>query len=286
MNSSKTFGKWFIEYDLEDGGRIKRLCFDGFDLLTTEPADFKPPVNDFGKFETRPVYGYDDCFPSVESCIYPTKKWMVPDHGELCWLPWKGKGSDDYLVFSVKSQELPIVFKRTLFFEEKRLTWLFEVENHGEDEWTYQHVMHPLLDIENLTDVKLPNFKSVIDEAEGDLGIKSPEKLRDFLFSIKSGEARMLYLLESQSNTVQWMYKNGMQVEVSFPLEIFSSLGIWWDNWGYPDEEGHRRCECAFEPIAGITSKLDEAFEAGLVNKVAPGHRVSWKIYWQIKRSS
>lgn len=285
MNKSEIFGDWLVDYDLKDGGRIKRLCFNGFDLLTREPSQFTPPSQDFGKFETRPVYGYDDCFPSVERCGYPGKEWVVPDHGELCWLPWEVEQKTGQLTFSVKSQALPVTFKRELFFGENELRWSFEVNNHGNEWLPFQHVMHPLLNIEDIADVKLPGFKSVVDESEGELKIKSSEDLRDFLFSVGKGHARMLYLVQPDDNKVQWKYKNGVCVEMSFPQEYFSSIGIWWDHWGYPNEEGHRRCECAFEPIAGLTSKLDDAHKAGLATYVEPDSYITWDIRWKIKKN-
>ncbi|MDZ7718302.1 MAG: hypothetical protein U5K72_05720 [Balneolaceae bacterium] len=108
---------WFVEFEPDDGARISRLCYHGFDLLTTGPDHFKPPSKDFGEYETRPVFGYDDCFPSVEACRYPGLEWVVPDHGELCWLEWNAEVQSDKIVFSVESEVLPIIFKRTLHFK-------------------------------------------------------------------------------------------------------------------------------------------------------------------------
>ncbi len=82
------FDKWLVEYTKEDGARLNRLSFDNHDLMTIEPELFHPPSTDYGEYETRPVYGYDDCFPSVDVCEFPGKEWNIPDHGELCWLGW------------------------------------------------------------------------------------------------------------------------------------------------------------------------------------------------------
>jgi len=85
--NSFRFKHWFVRYAPSDGGRIGILRYKGIDLLTTAPDCFKPPLEDFGAYELRPVYGYDDCFPSVSACRYPGLTWEVPDHGEVCWLP-------------------------------------------------------------------------------------------------------------------------------------------------------------------------------------------------------
>jgi hypothetical protein len=59
-------GRWTLDCSLADGARIGRLQFDGIDLLTRAPAAFRPPAGDYGDYELRPVYGYDDCFPTVD----------------------------------------------------------------------------------------------------------------------------------------------------------------------------------------------------------------------------
>ncbi len=47
-------------FDPDDGARIGRLSYKGMDLLTTPLEQKQVPAKDYGKFETRPVYGYDD----------------------------------------------------------------------------------------------------------------------------------------------------------------------------------------------------------------------------------
>ncbi len=98
MKKAVKFGRWMIEYDLDNGARLNRLCFDKFDLLTTNPENFRPPSEDYGEYETRPVFGYDDCFPSVDQCNYPGMDWKIPDHGELCWLKWNVEAQGNRLI--------------------------------------------------------------------------------------------------------------------------------------------------------------------------------------------
>ena len=71
MKQKAQFGPWLVEFTLKDGGRLDRLTYNNINLLTVEPDKFQPPQSDYGEYETRPVYGYDDCFPSVETCKFP-----------------------------------------------------------------------------------------------------------------------------------------------------------------------------------------------------------------------
>ena len=281
----ETFEKepWFLEYELDDGARISRLCYHGADLLTPPPNQFKPPMKDFGEYENRPVYGYDDCFPSVESCKYPGMNWMVPDHGELCWLEWNAEIQSDKIIFSVESEVLPLLFTRILHFRKSQLIWRFEVQNKGRKTLPFQHVIHPLIKLTEIKDLQFPDFALINNEIGELLDFKTPKDFRDFLLSTGEGETYMLYLQSPKGNYVQWTYKNGLQVKMEFPANKFSTIGVWWNHLGYPDEEGCRRCECAFEPISGSSSKLEDVYNEGHSHFIEPGEVKSWNLTWKIE---
>ncbi len=282
MKKIETFEKWLVEYDLNDGARLSRLCFDGFDLLTTAPRHFKQPEKDFGLFETRPVYGYDDCFPSVESCLYPGADWNIPDHGELCWLDWDLDHQPDKLVFSVKSKLLPVIFKRTMHFKESELCWQFELINHSSKDLPFQHVMHPLIKPNEIKNIRFPEFDEVWNEQNELLSIQGPESLSQFLLNSPKGSVHMLYIQGVKAGSVSLVYRNGLEVRMNFPKDLFPTLGVWWNNSGYPDEDGCRRSECAFEPIAGLRSSLLESFEKNRCQFVKAHAAESWEITWSV----
>jgi hypothetical protein len=258
MSRSNTvkIGRWKIECDLADGARIGQLSFDGVDLLTTKPADFLPPKADYGRYETRPVYGYDDCFPTVEAC----GQW--PDHGELCWLRWSGTP----VACSVASELSPLQFTRRLDFEDNRLRWSFAVENSGDTPYPVQHVMHPLMPVEEIDTIELP-------AGEG----YDANQVAAELLALPSGNARMLFLKNVTDGLVRVGLRRGLQLTVCFPTNLFPTLGIWWNNQGYPDESGLRRSECAFEPVPGPDSKLNN----GTTLSVPAQGRIAWHIDWE-----
>ena len=93
----------------------------------------------------------------------------------------------------------------------------------------------------------------------------------------------MLYLQGLSIGRFGLAFSDDLRISVEFPVELFPTLGIWWDNEGYPDEEGCRRIECAFEPIPGSTSRLSEAYLEGKCLRINPGETVAWKIHWLIE---
>lgn len=277
------YKKWYVKYIPEDGARLGRISFDGFDLVTTKPEVFKAPKEDYGLYETRPVYGYDDCFPSVETGTYPGKDWIVPDHGELCWLSWQSEQGVDLLSFSVKSQNLPVVFKRELQFTEDALTWNFEVLNLGESDIPFQHVIHPMIPLNKVKKFSLPDFETVYDATnEKILDLQTPADVNSYLLSKEKGTADMLFIQHIIGNEIGLTFTGDLNMRITFPAEHFNTIGIWWNNSGYPDEKGYRRNECGFEPITGLSSNLSAEYKRGKYLSVAPGKCFKWQVNWKM----
>ena len=283
MKQKFQFGPWFTEYDSNDGARLNSLQYNDIDILTQEPRNFKVPKNDFGRYETRPVYGYDDCFPSVEESKFPNSDWLIPDHGELCWLPWKTERSTDTLTFSVKSQKIPVTFERKMRFENNQLVWSFTVDNFGNVPIPFQYVMHPLMPLSAITDVKLPEFESVFDDIKKKrLPLSNSKTMREFLLAQQPGSTNMLFIQNISEGKLSWELLNKIKIELIFSKKLFPTIGVWWNYDSYPDEEDCRRNECALEPIPGMNSTLLDAFNTKDHLTVQPGKMFQWEVVWRI----
>ena len=275
---------WAIETIPDDGGRIRRLSYQGNELLYQASSVFHPPVNDYGLYETRPVYGYDDCFPSVDKCKFPcAPEFDVPDHGELCWRKWTVKRNANVLAFKTASSVLPVEFRRILEFSGGILNWNFEVSNHGTSPVPFLHVMHPLMPLYMVTGLRVPEFSSVFDEVnQKEMSFTDAHAVEEYLLNLDRGEFAMLILRGVKAGRITIDFKSRLSLEILFPEKQFPSVGIWWNNSGYPAEGGLERCECAFEPIPGICSSLERCFNDGKYLSVLPGSILSWNVRWAI----
>jgi hypothetical protein len=275
---------WYIESIPDDGGRISRLAYKGNDLLCRAPEVFTPPVKDYGLYETRPVYGYDDCFPTVDGCKFPcAPEFDVPDHGELCWLKCTVERNGNVLAFKTASRKLPFEFTRQLAFSGNALTWNFEVSNRGSRPIPFLHVMHPLMPLPEVTGFEMPEFSSVYDEIyKREISFPDAKALERYLMNLSPGKISMLILRGFKSGRMNVNFKFPLRVEIIFSEKQFPSIGIWWNNSGYPDEDGLRRCECAFEPIPGYCSSLKRCWDYGKYLSVEPGSILSWNVKWKI----
>lgn len=249
---------WQIAGSLTDGARITRLRFGTLDLLTAAPGSFRAPRTDYGRYETRPVYGYDDCFPTVDAC----DGW--DDHGELCWLPWEGTLLD----CQVRSRRLPWTFRRQLEFGPRTLTWRFSVRNDGDTAAPVQHVMHPLMPLDQIVAIHVPQGTDY----------DAATVARD-LIALPKGRHTMLFLNGIVAGCFRLGFRAGLSLTVQFDPRLFPTLGIWWNNASYPDEPGLRRIECAFEPTPGPDSRLSN----GTTLVIPPRTERAWQITWRIE---
>ncbi len=280
------FGNWHIQCLPEDGGRISILKYAGQDLLTLNHPAFKPPDKFYGEYETRPVYGYDDCFPSVDPCIYPDEQFECRDHGELCWQKWQVNTNNNSLICYTKCDKPRVAFKRTLEFSKNKLTWRFEVTNESNKKINFLHVMHSLLPLERIESIQLPAFGKIAEENKKvDPYLKNAHEVANHLLSIKDGTYVMLLLKEISEGSIKLGLHKGITLHMSFDINLFPTIGIWWNKAGYPDEEGMQRTECAFEPIPGTCSNLSESFRNGVYLSVGRGKVFSWEIKWEIENS-
>jgi len=278
-------GLWDIECLPDDGGRIAALRFDGRDLLTAAPEPFVPPAEPPGRYETRPVYGYDDCFPSVDACTYPGRdRFEVPDHGELIWLPWRVCVEEGRLICQATCRLLPAVFRRTLRADGAALRWDYEIENASDEPLPCLHVPHALMPPQEITGLDLPDCRAVHDESrEGIPPWSGGDDPAAYLLAGKPGTANMLLLRGCERGRAEVAFRDGPVVEIAWPVELFPTLGIWWNKGGFPAEKGLGRRECALEPMPGPASSLATSHHAGQCLHAPPRGRLAWSITWTVR---
>ena len=277
------FGNWYIQCLSDDGARISILRYEGQDLLTANPPSFKAPDQFYGEYETRPVYGYDDCFPTVDPCAFTDRFIEYKDHGELCWLDWQVQVEGNKLICSVDCLNPRVTFKRILEFIGNRLIWQFEVENTSDMKVDFLHVMHALLPLSQIRSIELPGFAKILDDINLVVpALKGADQVASHLLEIQSGGYEMLLLKDIDADSVKLGLQNNLNLQMTFDNKLFPTLGIWWNNRGYPEEAGLRRAECAFEPIPGASSNLFKSYNDGVCLAVEPGKSMHWEIVWKM----
>ena len=262
--------EWLCACDPSDGGRLTRLRWRDVDLLTQPDPNFLPGEG----FESRPVYGYDDCFP----CVAPQKG--IPDHG-FCWSmrPESVRLQDGLcctFIFPGGSR-----LHRRLRFEESKLIWAFRIENPTDSDIRAQHVMHALMPPSAIHAIHAPRCAVCVDSLNGD--IIPPEAARTPLGLCSKGNARMLLLREITTGEVTLHLHNDHRIRIHFDPGLFPTLGLWMDRGGYPAHAP--RQEIAVEPIPGPSGSLKDALGCGQALHVPARGRLDWEIQWRMIRA-
>ncbi len=279
------FENWQVKCIPDAGARISLLKYKGFNLLTSEPAYFNTPLKDYGEYETRPVYGYDDCFPSVDACLHPVDGFRIRDHGQVCWMSWQTEIHDNKLICTADCDKPKSLFTRTLEFYKDTLIWKFEISNKSRDPLVFLHVVHPLMPLREISKIEVPAFEKVFDEVTSkEQGINSSTELNTCLLNIKPGNFKMLLLTNVHEGFINLSFLNGLKIRMVYDRKLFPTIGIWWNNCGYPDEKGLQRCECAFEPVPGTNSNLEKSFKDGVFLTVDPAGTFNWELTWRITK--
>ena len=155
---------------------------------------------------------------------------------------------------------------------------------NGELCWLpWLHVMHPLFDPDAIQSVKAPEFAEAYDEhCTAGMALNRADAVARFLLEQETGLAKMILLRGVREGRIEIDFKSGPALIVEFPVDLYPTLGIWWNNGGYPDENDLRRRECAFEPIPGSSSDLAQSARHGSCPVTAPGKETAWRVVWRV----
>jgi len=277
-------GPWAVQCIPSEGARLSRLTYDGKDLLTGEPESFRP-LPEFGLFETRPAYGYDDCFPSVDECRHPSGA-DIPDHGEVIWRDWLVRADADRLICHADCEVLPVCFHREMVFVDSTIRWEFTVVNESDSAVPFMHAMHGLMDPGRITGLRLPVCRDIVSEITGaSWGPgEDPAAATECVLGLEAPSAEMLLLRDCRDGHVEADFRGGPTLEIEWSVDVLPTLGIWWNVGGYPDADGLSRHECAFEPMAGTWSSLERSLADGDCQLVPAGASTTWSLSWHVRR--
>lgn len=149
------------------------------------------------------------------------------------------------------------------------------------------HVMHALLPLNEVCGVRVPEFSLAIDEIEEEPAeLETPDDVADHLLARPEESTAMLLLRGVETGIYEVAFRTGLRLQVHFESDLFPTLGIWWNRGCYPDEDGCRRTECAFEPIPGAWSSLARATEEAGVPLVPAGEGLGWEVSWIIREDT
>ena len=113
-----------------------------------------------GRFD---VGGFDECFPTVGPCPYPTEPWKgtaLPDHGEVWSIPWAASLEKDALHLVTHGVRLPYLLEKTIrLLGRGRVRFDYQATNPSPFPMPFLWSSHPLFSLRPGMELSLPVAK-------------------------------------------------------------------------------------------------------------------------------
>jgi galactose mutarotase-like enzyme len=223
-------------------------------------------------------FGWDEMFPTVDPCPFPTEPFLgssVPDHGELWQLEWDVvEASPSALSQRATSKRFSYTFNRRLRITDATLRCDYECVVFSDVPVPMLWALHPQFDMHVGSRVTLDcDVESVLDTSDaasvhevswlGNLEVE-----RDVL----EGADRMIYVQHDQdAYGASIIDLSGSFLKMSWDNQFAPYFGIWLDRGRYTQES-----VVALEPTNGFFDDLARAYENELIRYFEPGVPTSW----------
>ena len=242
--------------------------------------------------------GWDECFPSVAECEYPSAPWQgaaIQDHGELWSQTTQFEINEQADKIALLNRwggiALPYTFTRNITILEKsaRLRVDYEVKNKSDQPINYVWCIHPLLAIEPGMELRLP------ESARFNIGGAYPndlvplEKKMQFPFAASglnfpflpqanAGRAIKLWsdpLPEAQGWTT--MRASNGEFQMRWDVSLLPQVAVWMNFGALGMDGGSPYYNLGLEPCIGAQDSLNDAVnQYNLFATVPPQGSKQW----------
>ncbi len=231
---------------------------DKLDLFKNSPGD---------DFSASTLVGMDECLPTIAPCSWRGRQ--LPDHGEVWSRPWVVEQSawqHGILKTSIKLENSPLEFERTLQLREDHLQFDYKLFNLAAMEARFIWAIHPLLRLTDGDELELPESTRALFNGEAwvdSVASAIPQKkcCKAFGHPIQEGTAAI-------KNQIQ-----GDRLQFIWDPAANNTLGLWLTRGGW---HGHHHL--AIEPTNADHDSLAIAAELQRCGVVAAGGSTRWRL--------
>ncbi len=246
-----------------------------------------------GVFVDGECSGYDDMFPTIDTCKYQNEPWKeveMADHGEVWSLPWDYSIDNLSLHLSVKGVRFPYKLEKNIYFKEENLIRIdYTLTNNSTSDFEFLWAGHLMLNIEEGTKVQVPDdCKQVVTiltngkGAFGDLNNWPHFKDQDGN-TYRADICRSKDMLGFEKYYFNNKLKDGWcklqypdhknKLKISFPVGTVPYLGILMNEGGWDD-----LYNIIIEPCTVCYDRPDVAKKYGQVSKIEASGIYEWYI--------
>lgn len=277
------------------GGKLQSI----FDKQKNKEYLYQSPWDKYRKseydtlFENGEFSGFDEMFPTISECFYPTWPWRgvkAPDHGEVWSIKWDYAVERNSLLLAVCGVRFPYrLQKRVEFTRENSIRITYKAENLSDFDFDFIWAAHPLFNCNENTVIVLPkSVERIINtfggrERLGEFGALHPWPKTT---TISGKEYDMSKICAQSSGTCEKYYvlgrmqegwcalhdtKTGDVVALSYPVDKVPYLGMWVNEGGYWGQYN-----VAPEPCTGALDRVDTAKQWDQVGTIKAKSEYDW----------
>lgn len=281
------------------GAKLCSLRWHGQELLAHNPRKPLKPARYAAPFAEFDASGFDECLPSIGSCLYPEYPWQnveVPDHGEVWSIPWAWEMQPEALHLWCRGVRFSYDFHKWLsVLAPGSLRLSYALVNHAPLPLKFIWSSHPLFALRPGMRIYLPAGVRVrVDWSKDDrLGSSLHEHSWPHTTDRFGHEVDLSLILPPDAGLVDKLYttrlglgagwcalhdpETGHYVAFLFSTEMISYVGLSINLGGWPvDEAGYYNL--GLEPCNGYPDRLDLAIERGNHALAQPGQSLTWSM--------
>ena len=242
--------------------------------------------------------GWDECFPSVAECAYPSAPWQgadIQDHGELWSHPAEFELDEQEGIVTLRTRSqgivLPYTFTRsiTLAANSALIRVNYEVVSNSDQPINYVWCIHPLLAIEPGMELRLPaSARFNVDSAYPEGLISFDKKIQypfdvsglNFPFLPETNAARAIKLWSDPLPIGEgWavLRANNGELQMRWDVNLLPQVAVWMNFGALGMDGGSPYFNMGLEPCIGAQDSLADAVNKyNLFATVPPRGNKSW----------
>jgi galactose mutarotase-like enzyme len=285
----------------ELGGKISSLrdVRNGREWLWRHPRFAYQHVPSGGSYvETADTGGWDECFPSVAACAYPSAPWQgvaIQDHGEV----WSQRAESEIdaeekrVTLRTRSQgiALPYTFSRsiTLTANSSIIRTNYEVVNNADQSEKFIWCIHPLIAIKPAMELRLPSSVRFNLGAAFPSDLLSQQNNLQYPFSARG--LNFPFLPETTAGCSIKIWSDPLQVgegwatlratdgelQMRWDVNLLPQVALWMNFGAWAGDGGAPYYNMGLEPCIGAQDSLADAVNLhNLFGTLPPRGRKSW----------
>jgi hypothetical protein len=247
---------------------------------------------------TADTGGWDECFPSVAQCEYPSAPWQgvaIQDHGELWSHPAEFEMDEQEESVTLRTRSpgiaLPYTFTRTITLTANssviRIT--YEVENNADQPINFVWCIHPLLALEPGMELRLPASAHFNVGGSSPMGLISTEKNLKYPFPVSGlnfpllPEASVGCAIKIWSDPLPngegWVVlrANNGELQMHWDVTLLPQVAVWMNFGAWAADGGSPYFNMGLEPCIGAQDSLADAVsQYNLYASVPPRGSKTW----------